>query len=266
MYITIKARPLLAGAAVLAALVFGFFSFGSLNAALPASASIDNWGLSFPKQGGAPTGNATADFLKNYNAAYMGNTEKPVIYFTFDAGYENGYTAKILDTLDQNKVPATFFLVGGYLERNGDLVKQMLEQGHTIGNHTMNHPDLEKISTKQAFEQELLQFEEKYRLVTGQEPTKLYRPPQGKYSKQNLQMAKDLGYNTAFWSLAYVDWFDNKQPTRPEALEKLLPRAHNGCILLLHSTSKTNADILHELIGEYRRAGFEFGRLEDIFA
>ncbi len=233
----------------------------------PASAMLaseDNWGLSFQQEGQAPVGNATSDYLAKYDACYVDNTDDKVIYLTFDAGYENGNTAAILDALKKHNAPATFFLVGNYLETSPDLVKRMVAEGHTVGNHTCHHPNMSQISTKEAFEKELKDLESLFETTTGQTMTKFYRPPQGKYSEANLKMAKEMGYHTFFWSLAYVDWYENDQPTREEAFEKLLGRIHPGAIVLLHSTSKTNAAILDELLTKWEEMGYHFAPLAEI--
>lgn len=230
---------------------------------VPTSAD-GNWGLSFQQEGQPPVGNATADYLKNFNAHYTGNTNEKIIYLTFDAGYENGHTPAILDALKKHQVPATFFLVGNYLTTSPDLVKRMITEGHTVGNHTFHHPDMSKIASKEAFAKELQDLEALYQEVTGQQMKHFYRPPQGKYSESNLQMAKDLGYHTFFWSLAYVDWYDDKQPTHEEAFKKLLGRIHPGAIVLLHSTSRTNAEILDELLTKWKEMGYEFRSLDDL--
>ena len=225
-----------------------------------------SWGLSFRTEGAPPVGNAGRDQLKAYDAAYLGNPAKKVLYLTFDAGYENGCTEKILDILKEQQVPAAFFLVGNYIEKNADLVRRMVEEGHTVGNHTMHHYDMSKLSEKAAFSKELQDLEALYKEVTGQELPKYYRPPQGIYSQENLKMAKELGYRTVFWSLAYVDWNNDAQPSREEAFHKLLPRTHPGAVVLLHSTSRTNAEILQELIQKWKAEGYEFGTLEALFA
>lgn len=224
----------------------------------------ENWGLGFSSDGAPPTGNATADELKKYDAYYIGDTRKKVIYLTFDAGYENGYTAQILDALKKHNVKATFFLVGNYIETSPDLVKRMVEEGHNVGNHTYHHPNMSSISSKDSFCKELESLEKLFEETTGQKMLKFYRPPQGKYSTSNLQMAKDMGYKTFFWSLAYVDWYNDKQPTKEEAFKKLLGRIHPGAIVLLHSTSKTNAEILDELLGKWKEMGYTFGDLKDL--
>lgn len=224
-----------------------------------------SWGLSFRQEGAAPIGPAGADQLKKYDAAYLGDTSEKVIYLTFDAGYENGATERILDTLQKHNVKAAFFLVGNYIEKNADLVRRMAEEGHTVGNHTMHHPDMSGISDKQAFTRELQDLEALYREKTGKSLPKYYRPPQGIYSEENLKMAKELGYRTVFWSLAYVDWKNDSQPTKEEAFAKLLPRIHPGAVVLLHSTSETNAEILDELLTKWEEMGYRFGTLEELF-
>lgn len=223
-----------------------------------------NWGLSFQEDGQPPVANATAEELKKFDAYYSGNPDEKVIYLTFDAGFENGNTPAILDALKKHNVPATFFVVGTYISSNPDLVKRMADEGHAVGNHTYHHPDMSQISTKEAFQKELGDVEKEYKEITGQEMTRYYRPPQGKYSETNLQMAKEMGYKTFFWSLAYVDWYENKQPTKEEAFEKLLGRIHPGAIVLLHSTSKTNAQILDELLTKWEEMGYTFKSLAEI--
>ncbi len=231
-----------------------------------AAASADNWGLSFPEPGQTPVGNADAAFLKDYNCYFVGDTTQPVIYLTFDAGYENGCTAKILDVLQKHDAPACFFVVGSYIRNNGDLVKRMVAEGHTVGNHTNTHPDMSAISDAEAFRQELEAVEQAYFELTGQDMPKYYRPPQGKYSETNLAQAKEMGYTTVFWSLAYVDWLEDDQPTREEAFAKLLPRVHNGAVVLLHSTSAANAEILDELLTKWEEMGYSFRPVTELGA
>ena len=221
-------------------------------------------GLSFPEEGKPPVANASFEELRQYDAYYAEDTQEKVLYLTFDCCYENGNTAPILDALKKHKVSATFFVVGNFLSTSPELVKRMVEEGHTVGNHTYHHPDMSKISTKEAFAKELEDLEALYQETTGQAMTKYYRPPQGKYSQENLQMAKDLGYKTFFWSLAYVDWYQDQQPSREEAFEKLLGRIHPGAIVLLHSTSSTNAAILDELLTKWEEMGYTFKTLEQL--
>mgnify|MGYP004594790085 FL=1 len=226
--------------------------------------SEGNWGLSFQTDGEPPIANASMEELAKFNAYYAQNTTEKVLYLTFDAGFENGNTPIILDALKKHSAPATFFVVGTYIESNPDLIKRMEKEGHIVGNHTYHHPDMTKLSSLSAFEKELKDVENAYNNVTGKEMTKFYRPPQGKYNENNLQMAKELGYHTFFWSLAYVDWQENNQPTKKEAFDKLLTRVHPGAIVLLHSTSKTNGEILDELLTKWEEMGYQFKSLDTI--
>ena len=226
--------------------------------------STENWGLGFGAEGTQPTGNATADKLKEYNAYYVGGGQEKVIYLTFDCGYENGNTPSILDALKKHDVHATFFVVGHYLESAPELVKRMVEEGHTVGNHTYHHPDMSKISDKESFQKEMEGVSTLFREVTGTDISMYYRPPQGKYSTTNLQMANDMGYSTFFWSLAYVDWNVDAQPSHEEAFKKLTGRIHPGAVVLLHNTSKTNGEILDELLTKWEEMGYTFGVLEEL--
>ncbi len=225
-----------------------------------------SWGLSFRTEGLPPIGPAGADQLRRVDTAYLGDPTQKRIYLTFDAGYENGCTEKILDILKKHDVKAAFFLVGNYMERNADLVRRMAQEGHIVGNHTMHHYDMSKISDEAAFTKELQDLEALYKEITGKDLPKYYRPPQGIYSEENLKMAQKLGYRTVFWSLAYVDWNNDSQPTKEQAFSKLLPRIHNGAVVLLHSTSQTNAEILDELLTKWEEMGYTFGTVEELFA
>ena len=224
------------------------------------------WGLSFRQDNTAPIGPASSEELQRFHAAYLGNTQEKVIYLTFDAGYENGCTEKILDVLKKHDVPAAFFLVGNYIEKNADLVRRMVAEGHIVGNHTMHHPDMSKLDTKESFSKELTDLEALYRSITGKEMPKYYRPPKGVYSKENLRYAKELGYRTVFWSLAYVDWNNDSQPTAETAFSKLIPRIHNGAVVLLHSTSATNAEIMDELLTRWKEMGYRFESIDKLFS
>lgn len=228
------------------------------------TASDGNWGLGFPTEGEPSVGNASCEELAAYHAAYRDPEEEPVIYLTFDAGYENGNTEPILDALKKHNAPACFFVVGTYIESNPELVKRMVTEGHIVGNHTYHHPDMSQIADMESFRTELQAVEQQYEALTGEKMTPFYRPPQGKYSESNLRMANDMGYYTFFWSLAYVDWIQDQQPTKEEAFSKLLTRIHPGAIVLLHSTSSTNAQILDELLTKWEEMGYRFAPLTDI--
>lgn len=238
----------------------------SLPASAPAiiPASADNWGLSFPNEGQSPVGNASREELAKYDAWFLGDTGDKVIYLTFDCGYENGYTEQILDALKKHDAPAAFFVVGNMVESAPDIVRRMAEEGHIVGNHTCHHPDMSAISDQAAFQKELDSLAELYQKTTGQELSRFYRPPQGKYSQENLKQAQALGYKTVFWSLAYVDWYVDNQPTAGQAYAKLLPRIHDGAIVLLHSTSRTNAEILDDLLTKWEDMGYRFASLEEL--
>ncbi|MCI5535009.1 MAG: delta-lactam-biosynthetic de-N-acetylase [Clostridiales bacterium] len=268
MIIMIRKKGLVRLAGVAAAVVIAgsaLFTGAKVAEDLAIDTSADgNWGLSFQQEGQAPVTNVTAEFLSQYDGYYMGDSSEKNLYLTFDAGYENGYTAGILDVLKKHDVKAAFFLVGNYLKTSPELVKRMVSEGHTVGNHTYSHPDMSAISTEDAFREELSKLEEEYKSVTGKEMLKYYRPPQGKYSEANLKMAKDLGYRTIFWSLAYVDWYESDQPTKEEAFNKLIPRVHPGAIVLLHSTSKTNAEILDELLIKWENMGYKFKSITEL--
>lgn len=264
MYLIIKGKNILA--ALVCCLLAVAFVVGSANIpkAVPTASTDSNWGLSFGQSGKQPTGNASVEELKQYGAYYIGNAEKKEIYLTFDAGFENGNTPAILDALKKHNVTAAFFLVGNYIKTSPDLVKRMVDEGHIVGNHTYNHPDMSKISQVESFKKEIESLEALYKETTGKDIRKYYRPPQGKYSKQNLKMAYDMGYTTVFWSLAYVDWYTDNQPTKDQAFEKLVPRIHPGAVVLLHSTSATNAQILDELLTRWEGEGYTFGSLDDL--
>lgn len=268
MIIMIRKKRFLRAAGVLtAAVVLGagiFTAAGVLQEKSLNTAADGNWGLSFQEVGKPPVANASMDYLKKFDAYYAEDTDKKELFLTFDAGYENGHTAKILDTLKKHNVKATFFVVGNFIETSPDLVKRMVKEGHLVGNHTFTHPDMSEIATEEAFRQELSKLEDLYEKTTGKKMKKYYRPPQGKYSESNLKMAKEMGYHTIFWSLAYVDWYESDQPTREEALEKMVPRIHPGAIVLLHSTSATNAQVLDELLTRWEEKGYSFKRVDQL--
>lgn len=255
-------------------LLAGAFTLGSLLGILTgtlsptketsASAQSASWGLSFQEEGKRPAGNATINDLKQYNAYYASDTDEKILYLTFDAGYENGNTPAILDALKKHQAPAAFFAVGNFIKDNPDLIKRMITEGHIVGNHTMTHPDMSQISSMESFQKELEGVEELYTSATGEPMTKFYRPPRGVYSTENLSMAKELGYSTFFWSLAYVDWIQEQQPSKEEAFQKLIPRIHPGAIVLLHNTSSTNAAILDELLTRWEEMGYQFHSIKEL--
>ena len=257
---------------IVAVLFLVMYALGALTAKKAESVGVaallhgksENWGLGFGTEGKPPTGNASAEELKKYNAYFIGDTTQNTIYLTFDCGYENGNTEPILDALKKHDVKATFFVVGNFLETSPEIVKRMIAEGHTVGNHTYHHLDMSSISSMDAFKKETQDVENLFEQITGTPITKFYRPPQGKYNIENLKMAQELGYHTFFWSLAYVDWYQDKQPSKEEAFKKLLGRIHPGAIVLLHSTSDTNGAILDELLTKWEEMGYHFATLDDI--
>lgn len=257
---------------IVAVLFLVMYALGALTAKKAESVNVaallheksENWGLGFGTEGKPPTGNASAEELKKYDAYFIGDTTQNTIYLTFDCGYENGNTEPILDALKKHDVKATFFVVGNFLETSPEIVKRMIAEGHTVGNHTYHHLDMSSISSMDAFKKETQDVENLFEQITGTPITKFYRPPQGKYNIENLKMAQELGYHTFFWSLAYVDWYQDKQPTKDEAFGKLLKRIHPGAIVLLHSTSSTNAQILDELLTKWEEMGYTIKPLTEL--
>lgn len=191
------------------------------------------------------------------------DAEDRVIYLTFDAGYENGNVGKILDVLKKEEVHAAFFILGNLIRRNSELVTRMAEEGHTVCNHTFHHKDLSNF-TDEAFLEELHALETAYCEVTGRELSKYYRPPEGRFSRQNLLCAQKNGYKTVFWSFAYPDWDNQKQMSHERAKEMILENVHNGEVMLLHPTSETNAAILGDVIEELKGQGYRFGTLDEL--
>ena len=204
--------------------------------------------------------------LRKYNTFYLNDNlsagEKK-LYLTFDAGYENGNIERILDTLDSENIKGAFFVLDHLIIDNTDLVKRMAEGGHYVCNHTKNHKNLAGAS-RDAIIADLTKLEDIYRKYTGYEMAKYFRFPEGKYSEYALQCVNEMGYKTVFWSFAYADWDNSRQPSAEAAMKKILENTHNGEVLLLHPTSKTNADILPSLIAKWKEMGYEFGTLDEL--
>ena len=224
----------------------------------------EDWGLSFGEPGTQSVGNASSEDLAWYDACYVGSDDEKVIYLTFDCGYENGNTEPILDALKKHDVQATFFVVGHFLETAPEMVKRMVEEGHTVGNHTYHHPDMPTISDQETFRRELDDVAALFAEITGTELSSYYRPPQGKCNVENLRMAQEMGYHTIFWSLAYVDWDQDNQPGHEEAFSRLTGRVHPGAVVLLHNTSRTNGEILDELLTKWEEMGYMFRPLSEL--
>jgi len=221
------------------------------------------WGISRQPNGQTPRADPGADeILKKYGGKYVGDVTRNIIYLTFDEGYENGYTSKILDTLRDNNVKAAFFITGPYLNEHQDLVRRMVEEGHTVGNHTIHHPSLPEKDDSQ-IEEEVLGLERAFSEKFGAK-MKFLRPPKGEYSERSLSITSKLGYCNLFWSFAYDDWHRDKIRGPEYAYKKVISNLHNGEILLLHAVSKDNADALDMIIKGCRASGFEFGNVEEL--
>ena len=201
--------------------------------------------------------------FEKFSGYYIGNTDKKFLYLTFDEGYENGYTSKILDTLKKQNVPAAFFVVKPYIKTNPELIKRMVDEGHLVCNHSSNHPSMAKVFDEQKFKKELEDVATEFNKITNTNMPKYFRPPMGKFSEYSLNLTNNLGYKSIFWSLAYKDFDVKNQPTKEKAKSKILERIHNGCIILLHAVSKTNTEILDELLQEIKSKGYEFRPLTD---
>ena len=233
-------------------------------AACIASASGYSWYFKPKGQGLRPELCPEADFVKKYNVVTIGREGEKKIYLTFDAGYENGNVEKILDILKENDVKGTFFILPRLAENNTDLCKRMKEEGHIVGNHSVHHKNMGMFSDINRFSDETVPLDEFFKEKTGYEMDKFFRPPEGAFSENTLKFAQELGYTIVFWSLAYADWDNNKQMTPEKALELLLSRTHDGCVLLLHPTSETNTEILDNYIKTLKKDGYEFCLVDDL--
>ena len=201
--------------------------------------------------------------FQNFSAHYIGNTEKKFLYLTFDEGYENGYTSQILDILKKHEVPAAFFVVKPYIKTNKDLILRMVNEGHLVCNHSSNHPSMAKVTNIDKFNKEFIEVEEEFKKITNTDMPKYFRPPMGKFSEFSLKLTNDLGYKSIFWSLAYKDFDVKNQPLKEKAENTILSRIHNGAIILLHAVSKTNAEILDNILSTLKSQGYEFRPLTD---
>ena len=200
--------------------------------------------------------------LDEYEGIYVGNKESNAIYLTFDEGYENGYTDDILDTLKEKEVTAVFFVTMPYVKKNANLVQRMIDEGHIVGNHTVNHPSMPDVTNDEKLKKEIMDLHEYVKDNFNYEMTFL-RPPKGEYSERTVKISLDLGYRTVLWSAAYDDWDVNKQGRLDYARGMILNNLHNGSVMLLHAVSKDNTELLGEIIDEVRNRGYEFCSLED---
>ena len=216
-----------------------------------------------------PRLDASLSFIEKYDAYYVDrghgdSTEEKVIYLTFDAGYENGNIEKILDIMKEEDVKGAFFILENLIKKNPELVIRMANEGHTVANHTSKHKNMTTVDTIDAFNAELEALNILYKETTGKEMSRFYRPPEGKFDERSLYFAQQLGYKTVFWSFAYADWDNNKQPSPDAAMRKIMDNIHNGEIMLLHPTSSTNAIVLRDVIKALKEQGYRFGELSEL--
>jgi peptidoglycan-N-acetylmuramic acid deacetylase len=222
-----------------------------------------HWGFKKAKNGQqADAGKTLEQILDKHSAIYKGDSNKKYLYLTFDNGYENGYTPKILDILKKEKVPAAFFVTGHYLDSEPDLVKRMANEGHIVGNHSWSHPDLTKVSDEK-LKEELEKVRYAAEVLTGKKHMAYLRPPRGIFSERTMALAKDAGYTHVFWSLAYVDWYTDQQKGGQYAYDKIISQAFPGAIMLLHTVSKDNAEALEKVLQELKKQGYQFKSLDD---
>ena len=227
--------------------------------------SLDNkkigWGIKRNDNHEQPdVGNVNRKILDKYQGLYMGNKEQKLVYLTFDLGYEAGYTPKILEVLKQNEVKATFFITAHYVNTQPDLVKQMIDEGHIIGNHTVNHKSMPSCSLE-TIKKEVMDLHSAIYDKFGYE-LKFIRPPKGEYSERTVAYTNTLGYTSVMWSFGYDDWDEKKQGREEYGKKKILDNVHKGEIMLLHATSKDNANILDDVIKEIKNMGYEFRNID----
>lgn len=231
---------------------------------LHALAKEYHWGFTKAKDGKpADAGGEFEAILKSHGAFYRGNTDDKVIYLTFDNGFEAGNTEDILNTLRKEKVPATFFLVSHYLTSAPELVKQMVKDGHTIGNHSDTHKNMAKLAETEMVK-EWQNFDKKLKELTGIERTYYVRPPEGIFSKKLLKVGNKHGYTHIFWSIAFRDWDTDNKKDKEYAYNELVKQLHPGAIILMHTVAKHNAEALPDFIKEAKRQGYRFGTLDEL--
>lgn len=201
--------------------------------------------------------------ISQYDAYYLGDYRQKIIYLTFDEGYENGYTEKILDVLKEKDVKAAFFVTKSYILSEPDLVRRMVNEGHIVGNHSDSHPDM-TTKTNEEIAGELSRCAEAFAEVTGQEMPSYFRPPEGVYSIRTLEETQKNGYKTIFWSYAYKDWDVNNQPGKQGAYDMAMNNYHNGAIMLLHAVSQSNTEALGDIIDSLRGKGYRFATLDEL--
>ncbi|WP_314588425.1 delta-lactam-biosynthetic de-N-acetylase [Paenibacillus terrigena] len=203
------------------------------------------------------------DILMRHNSIFLGDVSKKELYLTFDNGYENGFTPKILDILKEHQVPSIFFVTGHYVKEEPDLIKRMVAEGHLIGNHSWSHPDMSQISNAKLRE-ELDKVRTEVQRLTNQQSMTYLRPPRGIFNERILQASKELGYTSVFWSIAYKDWDTNAQRGWRYAYDSVMNQLHPGAVILLHSVSRDNTMALGAILAEAKRQGYVFKSLDQL--
>lgn len=249
--------------AILASVILTMSSFGA------SAEGSQSWYCVRNNKHLQPVADSNLSYIEKYNGFYVDKAhgdacDDKVVYLTFDAGYENGNVERILDTLKEKNVKGAFFILGNLITRNTELVIRMANEGHTVANHTVNHPDMTTKKSKEDFAKELVALEDLYSEYTGCTMSKFFRPPEGRFNETTMKYAHELGYYTIFWSFAYADWDNNKQMSQEAAKKKIMDNIHNGAVILLHPTSKTNADILGDVIDDLKAEGYRFGTLDEL--
>ncbi|MEE0969813.1 MAG: polysaccharide deacetylase family protein [Clostridia bacterium] len=248
-----------------------FIGIALLFAVTSVSAKGQSWYCVRAKDHKQPICDSDMQYIENYGGYYIDHahgedSEEKVVYLTFDAGYENGNVEKILDAMKERDVSGAFFVLGNLIEKNGDLIKRMTEDGHLVANHTFSHKNMTEVGSYEEFCSELKKLEDSYRELTGKDMPKYYRPPEGVFDEVTMKYAHEAGYKTIFWSFAYADWDNNKQMNQERAKEKILENIHNGAVILLHPTSATNAAIIGDIIDTLKSEGYRFGSLDELTA
>ncbi len=243
-------------AAIALLVILGYSSEAFSYMAARTESTVYSWYYMPRTDGVQPATEAAFEFVYDYGAYSAGSPDEKIVYLTFDAGYENGYTPQILDTLKKHDVRAAFFLVEHYIRTNPDLVKRMVDEGHLVCNHSTHHKDMAGMSDFEQFKKEMTDIEDTFYETTGMRMPKYFRPPEGKFSERCLRYAQQLGFKTIFWSFAYKDWYTDNQPDPDSAYNTIISRTHPGMVALLHATSKTNAEVLDRVLSEWESMGY----------
>ena len=247
----------------------GWLFFSACCPSAQAANASYQWYCVHAKEHQQPTLDSQLHFIEDLDGYYIDhqhadpNDSDKVMYLTFDVGYENGNVSKILDVMQAEQVTGAFFILGNLIHRNPELVRRMANEGHTVCNHTVRHRDMSR-ADEASFLAELKELETLYQDLTGYSMSPYYRPPEGKFSQENLESARKNGYCTIFWSFAYADWSNDKQPNTEWAKQKVTENFHNGAVLLLHPTSATNAAIMQDVIREAKEQGYRFATLDEL--